>query len=1084
MRAMTGPLLFLLIGLISLSACGPELESKQLASASTCSGLQLGDRMVGLCRAAESDASEERRLADRMLRAADRFAKEPPVRGAHAMRVRDMVLDTIGDVHVVLDAERHGYRVLGAERVLHDRDDGSVARSSWIDLENYEFDDTPPSIERKDAEELAREHMLDQGARVESSRAELLYELDDEVYRLVYRVDVQLDPSDTSEMEWLVWIDPTSGELRRRANVSRAVEGVAQPTQGIGHTVHYGTVGLKMDYYQGEGYTLDDRTRPRSGEFLSTRSYYTAQGTQGQSPYTPFWSQTNVFGNHQDTKATELITSNGVLSVTGQSSGAEAHYSAGWSWDLYVNVFNRFGPYGNGDTFDTLVHYPYNPRYNHSRRQVFLRIRIDQSCGPTTDVETAAHEIAHGFFQSVITTSIYAGETGGIDEANSDIIGKLTEIYRHAGGILPPTWSDWKVRLCGLPLRDMQKPSIDNHSFDAASPIIEVSNADAHYASGPINRMFFFLSQGVAQTRGTVPANGSQYLPSGMKGIGIPAAADIYFRGVTAYLKRVDPKYADLRAALEQAATTSTHKKAVQDAFAAVNIGQRADRQGPTVSNIPSVAKPGQPFGATVSDPSGVAKVKYSTTSGVWGTATSAPWSITAPSYTPGMYTVDVCATDTMDNETCASASVTLDGKPPVISLFNVPDPYIAFNNRTVQLSASDSPGRLKSLSIDLQSTAASSCSSPATCAAQAASAILLWEQSWPAPYTVQTVAVQPSVSIPTNWPEGIHKINARAVDWAGNETTKTLDFFWDKSPPHICTFTGLSSVMSTSGEIRAQANDAVSGILKTEIFIDNTLLVTTPHSGSGGQLQGVQKTYSAATGSHTLRLVCYDRAGHTRTAIATVTLNAPPYGGVAMQQQTSTPTQQATYYVNMNDSDGLVSVTSSITCTSSGTRQLPSTLSGQPKTYGKSYTTTGLVVGETCRVYVTAKDTYNLTRLITYEFTVVSPGSSGTPCNVATHHTGSNQPSSYTINVGKKSGTVLFQHNTYAVADTMLVSCADGGSVGGMSSWTTGCASTSTWAWTNLTFACTSNNLRVSVMPNCAGSVDTAWDFILGCAQ
>jgi hypothetical protein len=44
------------------------------------------------------------------------------------------------------------------------------------------------------------------------------------------------------------------------------------------------------------------------------------------------------------------------LSPAGQTAGADAHHSAAWAWDLYVDLFGRHGPYGDGMGFSVIVH--------------------------------------------------------------------------------------------------------------------------------------------------------------------------------------------------------------------------------------------------------------------------------------------------------------------------------------------------------------------------------------------------------------------------------------------------------------------------------------------------------------------------------------------------------------------------------------------------------------------------------------------------------------------------------------------------------------------------------------------------------
>src|SRR6266446_1450574 len=77
------------------------------------------------------------------------------------------------------------------------------------------------------------------------------------------------------------------------------------------------------------------------------------------------------------------------------SAAADAHHSAAWAWDLYVNVFGRNGPVGNGDKFDNIVNYTNPPMF--ASRTMWINIG-DARCEPETDLMTVGHEVAHGFF--------------------------------------------------------------------------------------------------------------------------------------------------------------------------------------------------------------------------------------------------------------------------------------------------------------------------------------------------------------------------------------------------------------------------------------------------------------------------------------------------------------------------------------------------------------------------------------------------------------------------------------------------------------------------------------------------------------
>jgi len=113
-----------------------------------------------------------------------------------------------------------------------------------------------------------------------------------------------------------------------------------------------------------------------------------------------------------------------------------------------------------------------------------------------------------------------------------------------------------------------------------------------HYSSGPMNRFFYFLSQG-APSDAASPAY-SPYLPGGMAGVGNDKAARIWYTAMSEWLTPV-ARYADARVAGIAAATElygdgSPEVQAVRNAFAAINVGSVSDT--PRVAIRFSVVQP------------------------------------------------------------------------------------------------------------------------------------------------------------------------------------------------------------------------------------------------------------------------------------------------------------------------------------------------------------------------------------------------------------------------------------------------------------------------------------------------------------
>jgi hypothetical protein len=233
----------------------------------------------------------------------------------------------------------------------------------------------------------------------------------------------------------------------------------------------------------------------------------------------------------------------------------------------------------------------------------------------------------------------YSGESGGLNEAHSDIHGTMVEFYSRggSGSTIGETGGNWLIgeQLSTTPLRFMIKPSKDGTSPNAWSATLK--NLDVHYSSGPMNRAFYFLSQGASKV--STDDSYSTYLPSGMTGIGNDKAARIAFRALTTKMVS-STNYAGARTAFLAAATdlygaTSDEYAAVENAFAGINVGKvhgggdsippttalTAPTAGATLTGTVTVT-------ATAMDNIGVTKVEFYAGTKLIGTDTTSPYSI------------------------------------------------------------------------------------------------------------------------------------------------------------------------------------------------------------------------------------------------------------------------------------------------------------------------------------------------------------------------------------------------------------------------------------------------------------------------
>jgi len=267
--------------------------------------------------------------------------------------------------------------------------------------------------------------------------------------------------------------------------------------------------------------------------------------------------------------------------LNGETAAVDAHWGLGQTWDMYRNVFGHEGLDGQGTTPFAMVHmrnpqngYKFdNAMWSNNMYGMFfgdgtyypdtLMMDDNGNMAPgnpagmmsLTEIDTAGHELSHGLTYSTAGL-IYQGESGGLNEAASDIMGTLVEAYTHrkAGedSTIPSTGTDWvmgaKTRPSG-PLRFMKKPSKDYLSADNWYEGLDW--LEVHYSSGPMNRCFYFLSEGA-------PASSSDeayspYTPAGTDGIGLDKAGHVFFKALTEYMGETTT-YHEAGAAMVQAA--------------------------------------------------------------------------------------------------------------------------------------------------------------------------------------------------------------------------------------------------------------------------------------------------------------------------------------------------------------------------------------------------------------------------------------------------------------------------------------------------------------------------------------------------
>jgi Zn-dependent metalloprotease len=475
-------------------------------------------------------------------------AKELGLTAKEKLVVRDVAQDRDGTTHTRYERTYEGLPVLGGDLVVAQSATGateSVTKASRAALKNIDTSaDVAPATAEKQALGAAKAEGS-KATKAERAPRKVVW-MGTGTPTLAYETVVGGLQHDGTPNELHVVTDAVTGD---KLFEWQAVH------NGTGNTQYSGQVTLGT----APSYTLTDTTRGNH------KTYNLNRGTSGTG--TLFSGPDDIWGNGQPSNL--------------ETAGADAHYGAALTWDYFKNVHGRSGIRGDGVGAYSRVHYGNNYVNAFWQDSCFCMTYGDGSGNskPLTSIDVAAHEMTHGITSNTAGL-VYSGESGGLNEATSDIFAAAVEFSANnsqdVGDYLVGEKID--IRGDGTPLRYMDKPSRDGSSKDYWYS--GIGNVDVHYSSGPANHWFYLLSEG----SGAKTVNGVNYdsptsdgLP--VTGIGREKAALIWYKALTTkFSSRTDyagARTGTLAVATELYGAASAEVKAVTDAWAGINVGSR-----------------------------------------------------------------------------------------------------------------------------------------------------------------------------------------------------------------------------------------------------------------------------------------------------------------------------------------------------------------------------------------------------------------------------------------------------------------------------------------------------------------------------
>ncbi|HEX6920455.1 MAG TPA: M4 family metallopeptidase [Actinomycetes bacterium] len=477
------------------------------------------------------------------------------------------VLDRDGRAHVRYDRTYRGLAVLGGDAVAHLAADGSLADES-LTLARPLTLGTRAAVGRSAAERTASSR-LDGTVTAVSSR-EVVDALGS-TPALAWEVTVRGVRRDQTPSALHVLVDAGTGAVRSQAD---------EVKQGTGYSIYSGTVSIATSGSAGN-YSMSDPTR---GNNYTTDLRGATSGTG-----TTFTDADNVWGNGAQSDRA--------------SAGVDAHYGSQTTFDYYKNVLGRNGIFNNGTGVRSRVHYGngYNNAFWDGTQMTYGD--GTSNAKPLVELDVAGHEMTHGVTENTANLN-YSGESGGLNEATSDIFGTAVEFYANNTSDVGDYLIGEKININGngTPLRYMDKPSKDGASKDCWSSTI--GSLDVHYSSGPANHVFYLMSEGSgAKTLNGVSYNSPTCDGSVVTAIGRDAASKIWYRALSVYMTSATnysgARTAAINAAKDLYGASSAQCAGVEKAFTAISVTGTTCGTTPPPTGGNLLQNPGFESGAT-----------------------------------------------------------------------------------------------------------------------------------------------------------------------------------------------------------------------------------------------------------------------------------------------------------------------------------------------------------------------------------------------------------------------------------------------------------------------------------------------------
>ena len=467
---------------------------------------------------------------------------------------RDVIVDSNGTEHVRFDRTYRGLPVLGGDVVVHSRN--GQFKAAGLTLKTTSRPGIIPTISADQA-------IIEAGTRfgtgfIGTPSSRLVIYARGVRPTLAHEVTFSGVKADQTPTDMHYIVDARSGRILDKWDM---IETAA--STGTGKTIYSGNVAIGTNSIS-TGYEMRDVLR---GGTYTTDFKNGATNKPGTG--TIFTDADNIWGNNANSDRA--------------SAGTDAHFGVATTWDFYQTL-GRNGIANDGKGSYSRVHVGKNYVNAFWSDSCFCMSYGDGdgvTYGPLVDLDVAGHEMSHGV-TSRSAKLTYSGESGGLNEATSDIMGSMVEFYANNALDTPDYLIGEEIYIANVPGSSNQKALryMFNPFKDGKSPNCYTStlgSLDVHYSSGVANHFFYLLAEGTgAKTYSGVDHTSPTCNGSTLAGIGRDAATRIWYRALTVYMTS-STNYAGARVATINAANDlygagSVQANAVASTWSAVSV--------------------------------------------------------------------------------------------------------------------------------------------------------------------------------------------------------------------------------------------------------------------------------------------------------------------------------------------------------------------------------------------------------------------------------------------------------------------------------------------------------------------------------